>query len=94
MGNFCCTDTSTDTRRLLWTIDEVQNETLPPPMDCLSSDGPCSQLPSDDPLSTYYTYRQRTKTMYSWDELNYLRQYDKSAKEAAQRAQIMDGDIY
>jgi len=32
--------------------------------------------------------------MYSWDELNYLRQYDKSVKEAAQRAQIMDGDIY
>jgi hypothetical protein len=82
MGNFCsCTDTSTDTRRL----DEVQNETLPPPMYCLSS---------DDQLSTYYTYRQRTKSMYSSDELNYLRQYDKSAKEAAQRAQIMDGNIY
>ena len=86
MGNFCCcTDTNTDTRRLVWTIDEVQNETLPPPMDCLSS---------DDPLSTYYTYRQRTKSMYSSDELNYLRQYDKSAKEAAQRAHIMDGNIY
>jgi len=76
MGNFCCTDTSTDTRRL----DEVHNETQPPPMYCLSSDDP------------YYTYR--TKSMYSSDELNYLRQYDKSAKEAAQRAQIMDGNIY
>ncbi len=113
MGNYCCTDTSTDTRRLEWVeseqIDAAPHRDyvasaaqrwdfaaapicLPPPMDFVASDN-FNSIDSEDPSSTYYEYRQRTKTLYTMEELEYLRNYSQSAKEASKKAKQMDSLI-
>lgn len=108
MGNCCCTDTSTDTRRLEWAKTECKHPTqinalqrwdfapapicLPPPIDFVASDH-FNSIDSEDPLSTYYEYRQRTKTLYTMEELEYLRNYSQSAKEASKKAKQMDSLI-
>lgn len=115
MGNCCCTDTSTDTRRLEWGEAECKHPThidapaaqrwdfaaapiycqslsLPPPMDFVASDN-FNSIDSEDPLSTYYEYRQRTKTLYTMEELEYLLNYSQSAKEASKKAKQMDSLI-
>ena len=68
-------------------------QSLPPPMEFVASDHFTSTIDSEDPLSTYYEYRQRTKTLYTMEELEYLRNYSQSAKEASKKAKQMDSLI-